>query len=344
MRSIRRPPEFFFDAFRLTLMEHPWHFPSSRRLGLTPGESVGTALLLLRGEHAPGCRRSRRRSAWGLTRAREAPTQVAVLGGGITALTAALALTNPARSRRYTVHRLRDELALAATKAQAGATPTSRSASRSTAFTFGSASTTMHSRAHALVFEALTESAGGARRGQRPSRLDRLHPRTSTGQEGAFYPHADYVVNEFLPEERRFAPWHLCIPANTYTPGDGRVVAPEDSLAFQKALEMLSMDHGEIQRELPSGLLPMQRKSGGLGPEDGKIRPSRWQSSVRTTRKATERRDRSKRSKYPGTRAGRARGEPGVDEPARQRVRGGLRLGTEGTHPPARALHRVVAA
>ena len=172
------------------------------------------------------------------------PVRVAVLGGGIAALTAALALTDPARRRRYqvTVYQMGWRLG--------GKGASGRNAERGQRIEehgihvwFG-----FYDNAFRLLrgcYDALAGSAGWRTPEGRPVALRKCIG--SPDGDAAFYPHHHYVVNERLPEGQ-WSKWPLEVPGNTLVPGDPQPVPPETSLAFVKIAEMLA-SIAEARRE-----------------------------------------------------------------------------------------------
>jgi uncharacterized protein with NAD-binding domain and iron-sulfur cluster len=162
---------------------------------------------------------------------------VAVLGGGAGALTAALALTDPARGGRYevTVYTLGWRLG---GKGASGRNPDfgQRIEEHGIHVWFG-----FYDNAFRLLDGCYRElgQAGWRTPDNHPVSVDRCVGE-EPGDGGAFHPHEHFVVNEHQKKDGAWSKWRLDVPRNDAVPGDGKPVLPETSLAFIKLTEMLA--------------------------------------------------------------------------------------------------------
>ncbi len=194
--------------------------------------------------------------------AKGARIRVAVLGGGAGALSTALALTDPALEERYEV-----------TVYQMGWRLGGKGASgRNAAFDerieehgihvwFG-----FYDNAFRLLrscYDTLRASGWVSPTGA-PCAID--HVIDEVPGKGAFYPHEHFVVNELRSTESgdNWSKWNLYIPSNGLTPGNADPVAPEKSLAFTKAVEMLA-SVTEVRKSLGDGVA--ESLGVGAGPD-----------------------------------------------------------------------------
>ena len=178
------------------------------------------------------------------------PVKVAVLGGGIGALTTALALSDPARRQRYdiTVYTMGWRLG---GKGASGRNPDfgQRIEEHGIHVWFGfyenafrllrDCYETLNGRRHEVRQPGAEASSSWKTPEGRPCALTHC---IGEGPEAgsAFYPHEDFVVNEHLREEDRWSMWHLRIPRNARVPGDGEPVPPTECYAVQKLKEMFA--------------------------------------------------------------------------------------------------------
>jgi uncharacterized protein with NAD-binding domain and iron-sulfur cluster len=162
--------------------------------------------------------------------------KVAVLGGGAGALSAALALTDPARGDRFdvTVYTLGWRLG---GKGASGRNPDfgQRIEEHGIHVWFG-----FYDNAFRLLDGCYQElaRAGWQTPAGRPVAIDHCVARAADDPRAAFHPHESFVVNEQLANGE-WSKWRLDVPRNGRVPGDGKPVLPEESLALAKLTEML---------------------------------------------------------------------------------------------------------
>lgn len=165
--------------------------------------------------------------------------KVAVLGGGAGALTAALALTDPARAKKYDVSvytlgwRLGGKGA-SGRNAEFG----NRIEEHGIHVWFG-----FYDNAFALLDGCYQSLVNDPQKGWKTPEGKPVAFQTCVGQApnsgAAFYPHQDFVVNEESRADGRWSQWPMKAPFNERRPGDGQPVPAEQSLAFIKLAEMM---------------------------------------------------------------------------------------------------------
>jgi len=163
--------------------------------------------------------------------------KVAVLGGGAGALSAALALTDPSREDRYevTVYTLGWRLGGKGASGRNAAFG-QRIEEHGIHVWFG-----FYDNAFRVLDGCYQELArkGWQTPDARRVRLDHCVARGPDDDRAAFHPHESFVVNEQRRETGDWSQWRLYVPPNDASPGDGKPVRPESSLAYAKLLEML---------------------------------------------------------------------------------------------------------
>jgi uncharacterized protein with NAD-binding domain and iron-sulfur cluster len=194
------------------------------------------------------------------------PIKVAVLGAGAGALSAALALTDPARGGRYqvTVYTMGWRFGgkgASGRNAEFG----QRIEEHGIHVWFG-----FYDNAFRLLDGCYRElvQAGWQTPDGRPVCLDRcIGSKPNDG--AAFSPHEHYVVNEQRGDDGPWSKWRLLVPSNDRVPGDGQPVPPETSLAFVKLAEMLEAITDIRAERAREGLESLPAPPPDAAPETG---------------------------------------------------------------------------
>jgi uncharacterized protein with NAD-binding domain and iron-sulfur cluster len=213
------------------------------------------------------------------------PQRVAVLGGGAAALTAALALTDPAHQGRYrvTVYQMGWRLG---GKGASGRNQDQgqRIEEHGIHVWFG-----FYDNAFRLLSACYREIAAAA--DQKPWSLPKCLGNAPPPEDnGAFYPHDDYFLHELHAGE--WKPWHVRAPRNDRSPGDGQPLPVNLSFGYQKLHEMLA-SVAELRKKgwlAPASSTPLEsaeslgQHGDGDGDRDDDDEGPRFASTLRDRR------------------------------------------------------------